>query len=99
MVFNIEVWQSIYNIRAKIQLSDLNEVQSYEINYIKLELEKQLNEFGLRTNNNSIAKTEIGYTFYRTCKLKECKAPINLKLNIANGEGVVSFDEYCQKHN
>ena len=41
MVFNIEVWQSIYNIRAKIQLSDLNEVQSYEINYIKLELEKQ----------------------------------------------------------
>ena len=60
-------------------------------------MRKKLDKLDLRTYHQSITKTEIGYTFKRHCKQKDCGAEENLKLNVSNGIGEISFEEKCKQ--
>ena len=57
-----------------------------------------MNKLGLSTNKTSIKKTEIGYTFKGYCKQKDCRAAVNLKIDVKNGMGTISYEEKCKQH-
>ena len=76
----------------------MSDVQKDELNFIKIEFEEALDNIGLSTKHHSIAKTESGYTFSRRCKQNDCRAPVNLKLNVSTEMGTISFEENCKKH-
>jgi len=97
---SVIIWRKLNNTKSKklLPFSQLSEVESNELNFIKKAFEEQSNILGLTTRHNSIRKTKIGYTFVRQCKRKDCRATAILQINVRNGMGTILIEETCKQH-
>ena len=98
-LISVKIWKNLKNKDKKYVLEPLNKLsdeQSEELETIQEDLKNCLDRLDLKTNNHSISKAEFGYKFSRKCK--KCLANINLKLDIKDGTGKISFYEKCKYH-
>ena len=79
-------------------MSELTRAQKSELGPVFDGFKKQISKLGIKTQYKCGTKTENGYTFYRACNYKSCRASVNLKINYAESEGIIILNEDCLKH-
>ena len=86
------------NLKGQLVRKDLTAFQFKEIERLCQLIKKEIDKQNIKIENIQIIKVHDGYQLEAQCLKEDCNSPVNLKVQVTNGKGNISFHLKCSNH-